>query len=450
MNIDKFKALAAKYALVVGVIVGAFLIIGGIAFFVYSAMSKDNPSADDAPPLITDGPDQSNDGSDPSGQNDYLDMFTPPDRTTALVLGTDPTAGLSDVMLLVTFDATADKIDVISIPRDTLITLPQEDVTALHALGRRSTPSSGVMKLNELHSYAGAQYGPEYSKKFIQTMLNVDIDYTVVISTSAFRSIVDAAGGIYMNVRPEGYHYSDPTPGQKLYIDVPGGYQLLKGKEAEGVVRYRHDYRNGDLDRIPVQQEFMKCFFEQILTRENITKNWQSFIATIISYVKTDFTIDDIPMYLTSVEKIKPENIEFHSLPGESRDIDGGSYYIYSAEKGKIMLDEIFTLKNPTPTEKPAEKSNIIIDKTLTIQILNGTHANKLGSRTSEQLTAAGYTVKNVATYQGVKQETTRIVVKNKDLGEQFKSFFKNAVIEVDLDIPSPYNAVIIIGTGEV
>lgn len=445
MNLDKIKVLGAKYALIVGVIVGAFLLVGGVAVFVYSAMQSTATTGDDtSTPLSLDG--QGQDGSGQFGDGDFINAFAAPARTTALVLGIHPTGGISDLMLLVTFDSVTNKIDVVSIQRDTLITLPKEDVDALHALGRKMTPSSGNMKLGELHSYAGDVYGPEYVKKFVQNMLSVDIDYTVVISTTAFRNIVDAAGGVYMEVRAKGYHYSDPE--QNLYIDIPGGYQKLDGKMAEGVVRYRHDYTNGDLDRIEVQQQFMKNFFEQVLNRETIKNNWPSFLSTVISYVKTDFTIDDIPKYLSSIDKLDGDNIEFRSLPGVAEYISGGWYYFYSPAEGRVLIDEIFSVKE-APAEEEAPQSNVIIDKTLIIQVLNGTYVNRLGAQKAEKLTDAGYKIKDTGTYQGVKQKETRIMVKDKDLGEQFKAYFNNAVVEVDINISSPYDVIIIIGTGE-
>jgi LCP family protein required for cell wall assembly len=335
------KTALVKYALIVAIIVGAFAVVGGTGLFLYAAFGEDGGTvfgfAKETPKPGSVVPEQSG-AAEPEGA-------AAPKRTTALVMGVNQ--GLADTMFLLTYESGGGRTDIVSVPRDTQITLPKEDVTALHALGRLATPNSGVMKINELHSYAGAEYGPVYVRDFLENMLDVHIDYYAVISLSAFRNIVDLVGGIEIEVPSGGMIYNDPL--QNLEINLSPGLQTLDGKHAEQFVRFRDTYSGGDLDRIKVQQSFMRAFFEQALSKENIRENWLGFASTLVSYVKTDITLDDIPQYLPALASLDPSSLNIHQIPGEAFKSNGVWYFAYDHAVGPQMIDEIFYSDSSAP-----------------------------------------------------------------------------------------------------
>ena len=81
-------------------------------------------------------------------------------------------------------------------------------------------------------------------------------------------------------------YWKDPV--QDLLIDVKEGLQVLDGNQAMGVVRYRHDYLTGDLQRIQVQQDFMIAFFEQVIANRD-SNQILDLVDELFAMVEADF-----------------------------------------------------------------------------------------------------------------------------------------------------------------
>jgi len=229
-----------------------------------------------------------------------------------LLLGIDDGGGLPDVIMVITYDGENNAIDIISIPRDTQVIMTEYEKQMLRDAGRWF-PNHGVIKLNELHSWAGRDVGYRVVSHHVGNMLGIEIDNYIILDIDAFRYIVDAVGGVYMDIRPEGMYYTQP--GGTIMIRVPGGRQLLDGNMAEQVVRFRQ-YRDGDLGRIDMTQQFMHEFFVQVLASEHIMSNATPLARSFMSHVRTDFGLIDIFRYAGAVDALNPDSIEFHMVPG--------------------------------------------------------------------------------------------------------------------------------------
>lgn len=259
------------------------------------------------------------------------------DRITGVILGVDKAGIRTDVILVCTIDKKSNKIDVISVPRDTRITLSDERRLELNQLGKYA-PKSGIMKINEVHAYAPRNKRNDYSVGEISRILDgIDIDYYVKVDTKAFRKIVDEIGGVDFYV-PRNMYYVDPV--QDLYINLKKGQQKLNGAQAEQLVRYRK-YTNGDLDRIKIQQDFLKEFYKQVFDAKNIS-SIPSIAMTLYQYVDTNFGFADIPEAISLVSNVGLDNVTMHTVPGESQMIGGVSYFLYDEAKTKEMVDELF------------------------------------------------------------------------------------------------------------
>jgi LCP family protein required for cell wall assembly len=274
----------------------------------------------------------------PRPGNDPFNLFTPPDRTTVLVMGMHAVGDNTDVNFLLTLDAVRGIIDVVSIPRDLRITLPSSDVTELRNLGRSFVPSSGMMRLGDLMSYAGRTHGPRFAVKHMGNMLGIEIDHFVVLSLAGFRNIVDLVDGIMFHV-PQRLLYEDPY--QNLFIDLEEGYQRLCGEKAEMLVRYRHSYPMADLDRINVQHDFMREFFVQALNAQAIRANILGYLTTVHSMVtSTDVTATNLMRYVGTIERLNNNAIIFHTLPT----VESTDWFLnYEPTAGRAMLDSIFS-----------------------------------------------------------------------------------------------------------
>jgi LCP family protein required for cell wall assembly len=263
----------------------------------------------------------------------------PDTKTNFLIVGEDKSGARTDVIIVGCFDSSTAQFDFVSIPRDTFIVLPEETIAEMEAL-KLTPPHSGKMKINEINAYGGKKYGMKYLRQYMEAFLSIDVDYEIELNLKAFDSVVDELGGVYFDVPKRGLYYSDPY--QNLYISIPGGYQLLNGKQAEGLVRYRATYTNGDLDRINVQQEFMKALMKQVLDSDNIFTNTVDVIKGLMGKVHTDFGITDIPEYVGYIKDIKAENVRFHTLPGEAEYFSGGWYFVQNEAEMRELVDDIF------------------------------------------------------------------------------------------------------------
>lgn len=119
-------------------------------------------------------------------------------------------------------DVKGDDISVIAIPRDLLV-------------GERR-------KINEVYARGGA----EGLLKQVEAVLGVPIDYYVVIKLDIFQNLVDALGGVEVDV-PYNMDYDDNAG--RLHIHFKAGIQHMNGEDASKFVRYRHTFR-GDIDRL--------------------------------------------------------------------------------------------------------------------------------------------------------------------------------------------------------
>ena len=445
MNID--KEAAKRFGLIVGSLVGVFVIVISAILFAYLTVASGNETA-----LATKQPVEQEGQATPApseaaANNDkpssgLEELFKPPARTTALFIGLDEGGLLADVQQLVTFDAVNNRIDIIQIPRDTYVVLPPEEVRSIQQTGRYC-PSDGVMKINELHSYAGSEKGAQYLERQMERMFGVEIDYYVTLNPATFRDVIDAIDGVWFTVRPEGFYYNPPD--QEIEIAVPGGYQKLNGRQAEGVVRFREGvnaYANGDIGRMQTQREFMKALAEQVLNTETLMNSMPSLLSTMINYVKTDFGIDSIPRYLDAIKSFNLDSLHFHQLAGTAPTINGISYFQIDEDAASDLIYEVFH-KADLAQDATAETVD------LRVQVLNGGAAAGAAGRMKEKLEAAGYTVAETGNYSGTQRTYTRIQVRSEANGKPFVPFCKSAVVELDDSLPDGIDVVIILGKNE-
>lgn len=242
---------------------------------------------------------------------------------TILLGGLDDENGGSDTNLLVAVDAKNGKIDVISLPRDTLL-----DV------------SWPVKKLNNAYHHGGfTQTMTEVSR-----LLGIPVDHYVTVDLRAFVELVDAIEGVDFEI-PVEMDYDDPE--QDLHIHFPAGLRHLDGKEALEVVRWRQNndgagYATADIGRIDTQQAFLKAVAKQTLQLSNMDKVGD-MAAIFQEWVKTDLKLSNLIWVGEQALKMGPDNIFFHTLPGDGAGFyKGGSYYILDPEGTLELINTHF------------------------------------------------------------------------------------------------------------
>ena len=214
-----------------------------------------------------------------------------------LVLGTDVGGGNTDVIALV---HVADGVTRITqIPRDTYV----ED--------RRFGP----VKINALYALGGI----EAIKGEITRHLDRPIQHHLVINLATVKRIADELGGIEVNV-PKRMRYVDRSQG--LDIDLQPGLQILRGRDLEGFLRFRHD-ETGDIGRLERQQLAYKALLHKFSEPQSLVK-LPAILLSAGKALKTDLG----PMELGGlVTGMASTTLQPRRLDGRPFDRSGISYW---------------------------------------------------------------------------------------------------------------------------
>lgn len=345
---------------------------------------------------------------------------------TLAVFGVDEDGYRTDVIFVVNYNSETGKVKLVSIPRDTKVEWTSEQQEKMIEYKGYAISTS---KINEMTSYGGIEHIRDFTINQIENLLDIEVDNYVIITIDAFKDLVDAVGGVDVVV-PElngnGLHYDDYY--QDLHIHLDPGPTHLDGEAAEGFVRFRKGYVDGDVGRIKTQQIFLEAFAKKVMSPEVITKI-PNIAKVILTSVKTDIKINEITTYYSYLKQIDTTNLSFNIIPGKGSYEGSKSYYFPDMEAMPQFIREVFY------DEAPVEEDVVIEDKTVQMEILNSTDINGLAGKAKEQLEAAGYTVTSVGNYQGTALGITKIYAKDIEKAKQFKTYFENAEIEQSNDI---------------
>ena len=229
----------------------------------------------------------------PANTPEPLVLTRQEDVYTCLLVGTDNGNGNADTIMLGIFD-TADKTaSLLSIPRDTLVTVDGKDY-----------------KINALYAY----YGLEGLCSAVSDTLCIPVDFYVAVDLEAFVKIVDEIGGVWFTV-PQDMDYEDPT--QDLYIHIKEGYQLLNDEDALKVMRFRSGYANQDLGRVQTQRNLLVAMVKQAISVSNVSKV-TSLIEILSEYVDTDMPLNNMIYFATQAVGMDLNTaLQSQTLPGE-------------------------------------------------------------------------------------------------------------------------------------
>lgn len=269
----------------------------------------------------------------------------------------------TDTIMVLNYNPKDKKMKVIAIPRDTLITVngTSSKINAAYAIG-------GYQRL----------------RKEVESMLNININYMVKIDYEAFRAIIDAIGGVKMEIERD-MIYDDE--GQNLHINFKAGETVkLDGKKAEEFFRWRKNndgsgFANGDLDRIQNQQKFIskvvkKCTSPMILFRA------PKIIMALGNNVETNMPASKILSYGLKFMRLSSGDLTMTTAAGTPKTINGQSYLVFDKNSNK---DFISSIGSSGETLADSSKDNI------RIKILNATKIDGLAAGLSAELNALGY-----------------------------------------------------------
>ncbi len=260
---------------------------------------------------------------------DFLDNDGGPEKNI-LVAGVDEDGTRSDVIMLVCTNSKEKTINLLSIPRDTRVTLDNG-------------------KTSKINSCIGKNDGEKLLTDKVKELTGLPVHNFCRMNFEGFIKIIDILGGVDYNV-PYDMNYDDPV--QDLHIHLKAGMQRLDGKAAHDFVRFRHnnegeavyapgEYAMGDIGRIGYQQDFIKEVARQKLKLRYIVK-FPAVMRVLNNTLDTDLSNADMLSLALSLRSGSKVSINSHILPGESKRVGGVSYYI-ADKNADEKIDILFT-----------------------------------------------------------------------------------------------------------
>ncbi len=225
-----------------------------------------------------------------------------------MILGVDrreDDVGRSDTMMVTAVDMDQKKAALLSVPRDTRVKID----------------GYGYEKINHAYAYGGHKL----SQNAIENLLGVSIAHYILIDTKAFERIIDAIGGIDINVEKRMY-YEDPWDDNGgLVIDLYPGEQHLDGQKAIQYVRYRDG--EGDIGRIGRQQHFIKAVLAKVISPEMLPR-LPKLVEEVSSAIKTDMSLAELLEFANTMKSVHDNGLTAQMVPGQPAYIDDVSYWI--------------------------------------------------------------------------------------------------------------------------
>ncbi len=272
----------------------------------------------------------------------------------------------------------------VSIPRDTIITLPncKKD-------GKKVGGYSG--RFNQAIELGG----PGCTLKAIKEMSGLDISNFMLVDFRGFKRMVDAVGGVEICLENP---VDDPLSGLKL----DAGKHVVDGEEALAFVRARKTLGDGsDTSRIRRQQAFLSSLMRNVLSSGTLLNPAQ--LLNVLDAATESLTADpqmadinNLKDLALSLQELKPADVTFTTLPWTPNS-DGATVSV-NQEKAKSLWD---AMKNDTSWPPAGEGGESVpLLKTppenIRVNVLNGTTTPKLANKVAKKLRKQGFVVEQV------------------------------------------------------
>ncbi len=321
------------------------------------------------------------------------DLDHPPEEDLGYHALVNSFEGLSDTMLLLRFDPEREKLTVLSIPRDTRVSLP----------------GYGVQKINIANNFGG----PALTAEAVSDLLDgVNIDRYVRVNVQGIEKLIDALGGVTVYV-PADMKYTDYS--QHLYINLKQGKQHLDGDKAAQFLRFRYD-AFGDIGRVQRQQMLMRAVVEQTLKPSTLVKI-PKILSVVQSHLDTNLTLKELMALAGFGAKLQRADVQMLMLPGEFNGDGrtGVSYWLPDRDRIEKLVTQHFA---PTINVQQLDSLDRYEDKepqTLQIAIQDSVGDPQAVREMVEHLHEAGYTRVSVSNDWPQPLTKTRIVAQTGD-----------------------------------
>ncbi len=325
--------------------------------------------------------------------NDSLaGIDTEPDLLRILVLGIGGAGHdgslLTDTIIMITVDQKTNKVGMVSIPRD--MAFPRGDgtfekINATHAWQEQDHPGEGAIR----------------TAKIFSDFFGTPIDHVVRIDFRGFASLIDAIGGVDIEV-DRGFTDTQYPTADELWqtVSFKKGQQHMNGETALIYVRSRHG-NNGegsDFARSARQQKVLMAVRAKLLSLNTLADPGKlaKLYQAITSHLQSDLTPWDAIRMAPLVQNFSGDNVENHVLT-DAPDNElvaanvNGSFLLFPRGNDWTRIKSL--MKNPFSTQ---EERDQMAPKLSKVEVKNGTLHTGLAFQTSNTLNLAGFEASNM------------------------------------------------------
>jgi LCP family protein required for cell wall assembly len=227
-----------------------------------------------------------------------------------LLLGTDARLGeevsRTDAIILVRLDPRANRVSMLSIPRDLWVKIPghgQARINAAYTIGERQI---------------GKGYGPALAKETVSSLVGLPINHFILINFEGFETLIDKIGGIDVDVPREIDDPAYPTDNYgtiKVHFDA--GPQRMDGERALIYSRTRH--ADSDFGRIQRQQQVLMAIFDRVRAQGLLGQitSLDDYTGTLRDYIRTDLSRTDMLSLAGAGAQLRPDNIQRYAIDSD-------------------------------------------------------------------------------------------------------------------------------------
>ncbi len=269
-------------------------------------------------------------------ESPFYNAFLAQDRVNVLVLGLNE--GLTDTIMLGSYDMEKQTVDIVTIPRDTYY-------------ARKGIKAASLFKINSIY-YSTGNSVARVAEAVSDILYGMPIHYYALVDFEDVRKVMEVIGGVEVEI-PFHMKYIDTTPGHELKIDIPAGLQTIDAKNVVEFLRFRKSnysgyksYSEGDVQRSAVQREFIVKVMQKCLKAGNIPK----IAKVVLDNVESDLSWGIAAKVATKAGGISADNIATFIIPGEGRtrtDLDSLSFYMRDEKGIEDLVKAIYRLQDP-------------------------------------------------------------------------------------------------------
>jgi LCP family protein required for cell wall assembly len=261
-------------------------------------------------------------------------------------------------------------------------------------------PEGGEAKINAAYAIGG----PHYAELAVASAFGVPIDYYAVVKFGGFKDLVDALGGVTIDVASP---IDDPTYPADVGngyspLHIAAGVQHMDGTVALEYVRTRHDDPQGDVGRNQRQQQVLLALQQQALTPATLLR-LPSVLAALRSAVAMDLPYDRLPEVVSIIGHARGGGITHETLTPQDGDLtvstswDGQWVFLPNWPAINAVTQRLFS-----DPQLAAEHA--------TVSVQNGTGTAGLARALGGVLARDGFTVAGVGD-ASAHYQTTRVIV---------------------------------------